>query len=328
MFGMSMSVGIDLGTANILVYVKNKGIVLCEPSVVAVDKDTEKILAIGAEARDMIGRTPGNIVAIRPLRDGVIADYEMTEAMIRHFLEKVVGRSFLFRPKVMICVPTGVNAVEKRAVQEAAEQAGAKKTELIEEPIAAALGAGIDISEPVGSMVVDIGGGTCDIAVISLGGIVCGESLRVAGDKFNSDIEFYIKKEYNLMIGERTSEKIKIEIGAAYPGARNKTVSVRGRDIVSGLPKVINVASDEIATALHDSVDSIVVCVKGVLERTPPELASDIMDHGIILTGGGAMLYGLADLIRKETNIPTMLADDPLNCVALGTGKAIESGKF
>ena len=328
MFGMSMSVGIDLGTANILVYVKNKGIVLCEPSVVAVDKDTEKILAIGAEARDMIGRTPGNIVAIRPLRDGVIADYEMTEAMIRHFLEKVVGRSFLFRPKVMICVPTGVNAVEKRAVQEAAEQAGAKKTELIEEPIAAALGAGIDISEPVGSMVVDIGGGTCDVAVISLGGIVCGESLRVAGDKFNSDIEFYIKKEYNLMIGERTSEKIKIEIGAAYPGARNKTVSVRGRDIVSGLPKVITVASDEIATALRDSVDSIVVCVKGVLERTPPELASDIMDHGIILTGGGAMFYGLADLICKETNIPTMLADDPLNCVALGTGKAIESGKF
>ncbi|MBR4382494.1 MAG: rod shape-determining protein MreB [Selenomonadaceae bacterium] len=325
---MSMSVGIDLGTANILVYVKGKGIVLHEPSVVAVDKDTDKILAIGEEARDMIGRTPGNIVAIRPLRDGVIADYEMTESMIRHFLEKVVGRSFLFRPKVMICVPTGVNAVEKRAVQEAAEQAGAKKTELIEEPIAAALGAGIDISEPVGSMVVDIGGGTCDVAVISLGGIVCGESLRVAGDKFDSDIEFYIKKEYNLMIGERTSEKIKIEIGAAYPGARNKTVSVRGRDIVSGLPKVVTVASDEIATALHDSVESIVICVKSVLERTPPELAADIMDHGIILTGGGSMLYGLADLIRKETNIPTLLADDPLNCVALGTGKAIESGKF
>ena len=328
MFGMSMSVGIDLGTANILIYVKGKGIVLREPSVVAVDKDTDKILAIGEDARDMIGRTPGNIVAIRPLRDGVIADYEMTESMIRHFLEKVVGRSFLFRPKVMICVPTGVNAVEKRAVQEAAEQAGAKKTELIEEPIAAALGAGIDISEPVGSMVVDIGGGTCDVAVISLGGIVCGESLRVAGDKFDSDIEFYIRKEYNLMIGERTSEKIKIEIGSAYPGARNKTVSVRGRDILSGLPKVITVASDEIATALHDSVESIAICVKSVLERTPPELAADIMDHGIVLTGGGAMLYGLADLIRKETNIPTLLADDPLNCVALGTGKALESGKF
>ena len=323
-----MSVGIDLGTANILVYVKGKGIVLREPSVVAVDKDTGKILAIGEEARDMIGRTPGNIEAIRPLRDGVIADYEMTESMIRHFLEKVIGRSFLFRPKVMICVPTGVNAVEKRAVQEAAEQAGAKKTELIEEPIAAALGAGLDISEPVGSMVVDIGGGTCDVAVISLGGIVCGESLRVAGDKFNSDIEFYIKKEYNLMIGERTSEKIKIEIGAAYPGARNKSMNVSGRDIVSGLPKVITVASDEIAAALHDSVESIAICVKSVLERTPPELAADIMDHGIVLTGGGSMLYGLADLIRKETNIPTLLADDPLNCVALGTGKAIESGKF
>ena len=322
-----MSVGIDLGTANILVYVKGKGIVLREPSVVAVDKDSDKILAIGAEARDMIGRTPGNIVAIRPLRDGVIADYEMTASMIRHFLEKVVGRSFLFRPRVMICVPTGVNAVEKRAVQEAAEQAGAKKTELIEEPIAAALGAGIDISEPVGSMVVDIGGGTCDVAVISLGGIVCGESLRVAGDKFDSDIEFFIKKEYNLMIGERTSEKIKVEVGAAYQGARNQTINVRGRDILSGLPKHITVSSDEIATALHDSVESIALCVKSVLERTPPELAADVMDHGIILTGGGAMLYGLANLIRKETNIPTMLADDPLSCVAIGTGKALESMK-
>ena len=327
MFGMSMSVGIDLGTANVLVYVKGKGIVLREPSVVAVDKDNDKILAIGQEAKDMIGRTPGNIVAIRPLKDGVIADYEMTESMIRHFLEKVIGRSFLFRPKVMICVPTGVNAVEKRAVQEAAEQAGAKRTELIEEPIAAALGAGIDISEPIGSMVIDIGGGTCDVAVISLGGIVVGESLRVAGDKFNSDIEFYIKKEYNLMIGERTAENIKIEIGSAYPGARSKSISVRGRDVVSGLPKNITVESDEIANALHDSVDSIVNCVKNVLEKTPPELASDIMDHGIVLTGGGAMLYGLANLIRKETNIPAMLADDPLSCVALGTGKAIECSK-
>ena len=326
-FGMSMSVGIDLGTANILVYVKGKGIVLREPSVVAVDKDTDKILAIGQEARDMIGRTPGNIVAIRPLRDGVIADYEMTESMIRHFLEKVIGRSFLFRPKVMICVPTGVNDVEKRAVQEAAEQAGAKRTELIEEPIAAALGAGIDISEPMGSMVVDIGGGTCDVAVISLGGIVCGESLRVAGDKFDSDIEFYIKKEYSLMIGERTAENIKVKVGAAYPGARKETISVRGRDVISGLPKVINVESDEIAGALHDSVEAIVTCVKNVLERTPPELAADIMDHGIVLTGGGAMLYGLADLIRKETNIPAMLADDPLSCVAIGTGKALEYGK-
>ena len=322
-----MCVGIDLGTANVLVYVKGKGIVLREPSVVAVDKDNDKILAIGEEAREMIGRTPGNIIAIRPLKDGVIADFDMTESMIRHFLEKVIGRSFLFRPKVMICVPTGVNAVERRAVQEAAEQAGAKRTELIEEPIAAALGAGIDISEPIGSMVVDIGGGTCDVAVISLGGIVVGESLRVAGDKFNSDIETYIKKEYNLMIGERTSEKIKIDVGAAYTGARNQSISVRGRDVVSGLPKNITITSDETAEALKDSVASVVRCVRNVLEKTPPELSADIMDHGIVLTGGGAMLYGLADLIRSETNIPTMLADDPLSCVAIGTGKAIEFSK-
>ena len=227
----------------------------------------------------------------------------------------------------MICIPTGINDVEKRAVQEAAEQAGSKRTELIEEPIAAALGAGIDISEPLGSMVVDIGGGTCDVAVISLGGIVCGESLRVAGDKFDSDIESYIKKEYNLMVGERTAENIKIKIGAAYPGARKEIMSVRGRDVVSGLPKNINVSSDEIAAALHDSVENIVMCVKSVLEKTPPELAADVMDHGIVLTGGGAMLYGLPDLIRSETNIPTMLADDPLSCVAIGTGKALEFNK-
>ena len=323
MFG-SMSVGIDLGTANILVYVKGKGIVLREPSVVSVDKDTESVLAIGEEAREMIGRTPGNIVAIRPLRDGVIADYDTTESMIRYFVEKVVGRSFIFRPKVMICIPTGVTVVEKRAVQEAAEQAGAKKTELIEEPIAAALGAGIDISEPVGSMVVDIGGGTSDIAVISLGGIVVSESLRIAGDRFDSDIEAYIKKQYNLMIGERTAENIKVTVGAAFPGSRSQKMNVRGRDILSGLPKNIEVGSDEIAEALKDSVDSIVLCVKRVLENTPPELAADVMDHGIVLTGGGAMLHGLAELIRKETNIPTSLADDPLSCVALGTGKAIE----
>lgn len=323
MFG-SMSVGIDLGTANILVYVKGRGIVLREPSVVAVDKDTDSVLAIGEEAREMIGRTPGNIVAIRPLRDGVIADYDMTEAMIRYFLEKVVGRSFIFRPRVMICIPTGVTVVEKRAVQEAAEQAGAKKTELIEEPIAAALGAGIDIAEPVGSMVVDIGGGTSDIAVISLGGIVVSESLRVAGDKFDSDIEAYIKRQYNLMIGERTAENIKVTVGAAFAGSRHQTMNVRGRDILSGLPKNIEVETDEIAGALKDSVDNIVLCVKRVLENTPPELAADVMDHGIVLTGGGAMLHGLAELIRRETNIPTSLADDPLSCVALGTGKALE----
>lgn len=327
MFGMSTSVGIDLGTANVLVYVKGKGIVLREPSVVAVDKDNDTILAIGAEAREMIGRTPGNIVAIKPLRDGVIADYDMTEAMIRHFLEKVVGRSFLFRPRVMICVPTGVTIVEKRAVQEAAEQAGAKTAELIEEPIAAALGAGIDIAEPVGSMVVDIGGGTCDIAVISLGGIVNGDSLKIAGNHFDKDIEAYIKKKYNLIIGERTAENIKTEIGAAFEGARNLKMEVRGRDGVTGLPKTIEVTTEDTVIALQDSVDKIVEKVRKVLENTPPELASDIIDRGIILTGGGAMLYGLAELIRKETDIPTSVADDPLSCVAIGTGRALEGFK-
>ena len=327
MFGMSTSVGIDLGTANVLVYVKGKGIILREPSVVAVDKENDEILAIGEEAREMIGRTPGNIVAIRPLKDGVIADYDMTEAMIRHFLEKVVGRSFLFRPRVMICVPTGVTVVEKRAVQEAAEQAGAKTAELIEEPIAAAIGAGIDIAEPIGSMVVDIGGGTCDIAVISLGGIVYGDSLKIAGTQFDSDIEFYIKKKYNLMIGERTSEKIKIEVGAAYSGARKLTMDVRGRDVVTGLPKNVTVTTEDVVEALKSSIEKIVVCVKKVLEGTPPELAADIMDRGIILTGGGAMLYGLDELIRRETDIPTYVADDPLSCVAIGTGKALELSK-
>ncbi len=327
MFGMSTSVGIDLGTANVLVYVKGKGIVLREPSVVTIDKENDSILAIGEEAREMIGRTPGNIVAIRPLRDGVIADYDMTEAMIRHFLEKVVGRSFLFRPRVMICVPTGVTVVEKRAVQEAAEQAGAKTAELIEEPIAAALGAGIDISEPVGSMVVDIGGGTCDIAVISLGGIVSGDSLRIAGNQFDSDIEEFIKKRHSLMIGERTAENIKTEIGAAYPDARREKMSVRGRDVVTGLPKTIEVTTDEIVEALSDSISKIISSVRKVLEGTPPELAADIIDRGIILTGGGAMLYGLDKLIQKETNIPASVADDPLSCVALGTGKALEESK-
>ena len=327
MFGMSTSVGIDLGTANVLVYVKGKGIVLREPSVVAVDKENDAILAIGEEAREMIGRTPGNIVAIKPLRDGVISDYDMTEAMIRHFLEKVVGRSFLFRPRVMICVPTGVTVVEKKAVQEAAEQAGAKTAELIEEPIAAALGAGIDIAEPIGSMVVDIGGGTCDVAVISLGGIVCGDSLRIAGNQFDKDIEAFIKKRHNLMIGERTAENIKTEIGAAYQEARNLNMSVRGRDVVTGLPKTVDVHTEDVVEALRDSVEKIVDSVKKVLEKTPPELAADIMDRGIILTGGGAMLYGLAELIRKETDIPTSVADDPLSCVAIGTGKALEGSK-
>ena len=327
MFGMSTSVGIDLGTANVLVYVKGKGIILREPSVVAINRNTEEVLAIGEEAREMIGRTPGNIVAIRPLRDGVISDYDMTESMIRYFLDKVVGRTFLFRPRVMVCVPSGITIVERRAVQEATEQAGAKKAELIEEPIAAALGAGVDISEPVGTMVIDIGGGTCDVAVISLGGIVNGESMRIAGNKLDNDIESFIKRKHNLMIGERTSENIKTTIGAAYSGARNLEMEVRGRDIVSGMPKNITVKTEEVVEAIQDSVSSIVDCVFRVLDATPPELSADIFDRGIILTGGGSLLYGLDELIRKKTSIPTVVADDPMSCVAIGTGKALEYNK-
>ncbi|MBR2215577.1 MAG: rod shape-determining protein [Selenomonadaceae bacterium] len=325
MFGMSMDIGIDLGTANVLVYVKGKGIVLREPSVVAVDRDTNRVLAIGEEAKRMIGRTPGNIVAIRPLRDGVIADYDITETMLRHFIEKVVGRSLVFRPRIMICIPSGVTMVEQRAVQEAAEQAGARQTQLIEEPLAAALGAGLDISEPCGSMVIDIGGGTTDIAVISLGGIVISDSLRVAGDRFDADITAYVKKEFNMMIGERTAENVKMGVGAAFPTARHETMDIRGRDLLSGLPKNITISTAQAAEAMEQSVERILDSVKKVLEDTPPELAADIMDRGIILTGGGAMLYGLDELIRRETQIPTALADDALSCVAIGTGKALDA---
>jgi rod shape-determining protein MreB len=325
MFGMNMDIGIDLGTANVLVYVKGKGIVLREPSVVAVDKDTNRVLAIGEEARRMIGRTPGNIVAIRPLREGVIADYDITETMLRHFIEKVVGRSFVFRPRIMICIPSGVTMVEQRAVQEAAEQAGARHTQLIEEPLAAALGAGLDIAEPYGSMVVDIGGGTTDIAVISLGGIVQSASLRIAGDRFDSDLIAYVKKEFNLMIGERTAEDIKVNVGAAFADARNEIMDIKGRDLLSGLPKTVQITTAQASEAMYQSVNSIVGCVKKVLEDTPPELAADIMDRGIVLTGGGAMLYGLDELIRRETQIPTALATDALSCVALGCGKALDA---
>ena len=327
MFWMSTSVGIDLGTANSLVYVKGKGIVLREPSVVAIDRNTDEVLAIGEDAQKMIGRTPGNIVAIRPLRDGVISNFSMTEAMVRYFLNKVAGKSFFFRPRVMVCVPTEITIVERRAIQEATEQAGAKKVDLIEEPIAAALGAGIDISEPVGSMVVDIGGGTCDVAVISLGGIVNGQSIRVAGNKFDTDIETSIKRNHSLMIGERTAENIKMTIGAAYSGARKLEMEIRGRDIVTGMPKNITVETEEIVKAVTESVSKIVGCIRKVLDVTPPELSADIFDRGIILTGGGALLYGLDELIRRETGIPTAIADDPLSCVAIGTGKALESGQ-
>ena len=322
---LSKDLGIDLGTTNVVVYAEGKGIVLREPSVVAVDKDTNQVLAIGEEARRMIGRTPGNIVAIRPLKEGVIADYDITESMLRHFIEKVVGHSFVFRPRIMICIPSGCTMVEQRAVQEAAEQAGARHTQLIEEPLAAALGAGLDIVEPCGSMVVDIGGGTTDIAVISLGGIVTSASLRIAGDKFDADIIAYVKREFNMMIGERTAEDIKMNIGAAFGEARSEEMDIRGRDMLTGLPKNLTITTAQAADAMNQSVTRIVDQVKKVLEETPPELSADIMDRGIILTGGGAMLYGLDELIRRETEIPTSLADDPLSCVALGCGKALDT---
>ncbi len=325
MFGMSMDIGVDLGTATVLVYIKGKGIVLREPSVVAIDRDTNRIIAIGEEARRMLGRTPGNIVAIRPLREGVIADYDTTESMLRHFIQKVAGRSMFFKPRIMVCVPSGVTTVEKRAVLEAAIQAGARKTYLIEEPLAAALGAGLVISEPCGSMVVDIGGGTTDVAVLSLGGIVVSESLRVGGDKFDEALVRYIKKEYNIMIGERTAEEIKVNVGTAYPAGRNESMEIRGRDLVSGLPKTMRIGSTETREALAEPISLIIECVKTVLEKTPPELAADIVDRGIVMTGGGSLLHGLDRLISQETGIPTYLADDPLSCVALGTGKALES---
>ena len=328
MFDLSESVGIDLGTANSLVYVKGKGIVLREPSVVAVDRNTDEVLAIGEEAQKMIGRTPGNILAIRPLKDGVISDFDMTEEMIRHFLIKVIGKTFIFRPHVMICIPAEVTDVQRRSVQSVAEQAGAKTVKLIEEPLAAAIGAGLPVGEPLGNMVVDIGGGTCDVAVISLGGIVTSESLRVAGNTFDSDIENHIKRVHRLMIGERTAENIKIQIGAAYEGARNLDMEVRGRDIITGMPKNITVKTEEMANAVSESVRKIIACIRRVLDKTPPELSADILDRGIVLTGGGSLLYGLNELIRRETGgIPVIIADDPLSCVAIGTGKALEGGK-
>jgi len=325
MFGMSTDIAVDLGTATVLIYIKGKGIVLCEPSVVALDRDTNQVLAIGEEARRMLGRTPGNILAIRPLREGVIADYTTTEIMLRHFIRKVIGKSFFFKPRVIVCVPSGVTTVEKRAVLEAAKQAGAGKTYLIEEPLAAALGAGLNIAEPCGSMVVDVGGGTTDVAILSLGGIVISNSLRVGGDRFDEALVRYVKREFNVLIGERTAEEIKIKIGTAFPGSRRDAMEIRGRDLVSGLPKTIRITSEQTCEALAEPVSMIVDCVKGVLEKTPPELAADIVDRGIVMTGGGALLHGLDKLLSQETGIPAYLADDPLSCVALGAGRALDS---
>ena len=319
-----MDIGIDLGTASILVYVKGKGVVLKEPSVVAFDRDTNRIKAIGEEARLMLGRTRGNIVAVRPLRQGVISDYTVTEKMLKYFISKAVGKQRFRKPLISICVPSGVTEVERKAVEDAAFQAGARDVKIIEEPIAAAIGAGIDIARPCGNMIVDIGGGTSDIAVISLGGTVVSTSIKIAGDDFDDAIVRYMRKKHNLLIGERTAEDIKIRIGSAYPRPEVETVDVRGRNLVTGLPKTITVTSKETEEALHDTTLQIVDAVHSVLEKTPPELAADIADRGIVLTGGGSLLYGLEELIESKTGITTMTAEEPMTAVAIGTGKYVE----
>ena len=319
-----MDIGIDLGTASILVYVKGRGVVLKEPSVVAFDRDTNRIMAIGEDARLMLGRTPGNIVAVRPLRQGVISDYSVTEKMLKYFIQKSVGKQRFRKPLISICVPSGVTEVERKAVEDAAFQAGARDVKIIEEPIAAAIGAGIDIAKPCGNMIVDIGGGTSDIAVISLGGTVVSTSIKIAGDDFDDAIVRYMRKKHNLLIGERTAEDIKIHIGSAYPRPEVETVDVRGRNLVSGLPKTVTVTSEETEEALRDATLQIVDAVHSVLEKTPPELAADIADRGIVLTGGGSLLYGLEELIESRTGITTMTAEEPMTAVAIGTGKYVE----
>ena len=321
---MAFDIGIDLGTASILVYVKGKGVVLKEPSVVAFDRDTNRIKAIGEEARLMLGRTPGNIVAVRPLRQGVISDYTVTEKMLKYFIQKAVGKQRFRKPLISICVPSQVTEVERKAVEDAAFQAGARDVKIIEEPIAAAIGAGIDIARPCGNMSVDIGGGTSDIAVISLGGTVVSASIKIAGDDFDDAIVRYMRKKHNLLIGERTAEDIKIRIGSAYPRPESVTVDVRGRNLVTGLPKTITVTSEETEEALKDTTSQIVEAVHSVLEKTPPELAADIADRGIVLTGGGSLLYGLEELIESKTGITTMTAEDPMTAVAIGTGRYVE----
>ncbi len=324
MFSLVPELGVDLGTANILVYQRGKGIVLREPSVVAISTHNKRVLAVGEEARLMIGRTPGNIVAIRPMSDGVIADYTTTQKMLEYLFAKVVGRKRMFKPRVLVCVPSQVTSVEERAVRQAALEAGASEAHTIEEPMAAAIGAGLPISNPGGNMVVDIGGGTTDIAVISLEGIVASESLRVAGNRMDEVIIRHVKANYSLMIGDRTAEEIKMKVGSAYPMEQELSLEVRGRDMVEGLPKTVTVSSVEIREALAEPVMAIVEKVKRVLEQTPPELAADIIERGIVLTGGGALLRGLDHLLTRHTNIPVNAAEDPLSCVAIGTGRALE----
>ncbi|MFC4410653.1 rod shape-determining protein [Chungangia koreensis] len=318
-------IGIDLGTANVLIHVKGKGIVLNEPSVVAIDKSTNRVLAVGEEARQMVGRTPGNIVAIRPLKDGVIADFDVTEAMLKHFINKLNVKGFLSKPKILICCPTNITSIEQKAIREAAEKSGGKKVYLEEEPKVAAIGAGMDIFQPSGNMVIDIGGGTTDVAILSMGDIVTSESIKVAGDLFDHDILQYIKKKHKLLIGDRTAEDIKIKIGSVFRNGRKEEMDIRGRDMVTGLPRTITITSEEVEEALSEPIALIVQATKNVLERTPPELSADIIDRGIILTGGGALLHGLDQLLIDELKVPVFVAEEPMDCVAKGTGLMLEN---
>ena len=320
----SKDMGVDLGTANTLVYVKGQGIVLCEPSVVAMQKGTETPLAVGNEAKRMLGRTPGSVVAIRPLHDGVIADFEITETMLRYFIAKVHNRRTLVRPRIVVAIPSGITEVEKRAVKDSAEHAGAREVYLIEEPMAAAIGVGLPVEEPAGNIIIDIGGGTTEVAVISLAGIVCSKSIRVGGDEMDDAIIQYLKRAYNLMVGERTSEDVKIKIGSAYPLTEEITMEIKGRDLVAGLPKTITITSEEIRESLSEPIAGIVEAVKVTLEQTPPELSSDIVDRGLIMAGGGALLRGIDKLIAEETNLPVHIAEDPLTAVVIGAGKVLD----
>lgn len=318
-------IGIDLGTANVLIYIKGQGVVLNEPSVVAIDSDTKRPLAVGTEAREMLGRTPGKVKAIKPMKDGVIADFETTGIMLNYFIKKVNGKSFFQRPRILICCPSNITQVEKNAIKEAAERTGARKVFLEEEPKVAAIGAGMDISKPSGNMVIDIGGGTTDIAILSLGGIVESASIRIAGNAFDSDIIKYIKDKYKLLVGERTAEEIKITIGTVYPGSRNEKMEVRGRDLVTGLPHTITLTSEEVEEALRESLYTIIHAAKGILEQTPPELSADIIDKGIVLTGGGSLIDGFSQVLAQELKVPVFNAESPLTCVAEGTGIMLDN---
>lgn len=318
-------IGIDLGTANVLVHVKGKGIVLNEPSVVAIDKQNNKVLAVGEEAANMVGRTPGNIIAMRPMKDGVIADFDVTEAMLSHFISKLNVKGVFSKPRILVCCPTNITSVEQKAIREAVEKAGGKKVYLEEEPKVAAVGAGMDIFQPSGNMVIDIGGGTSDVAVLSMGDIVTSESINIAGDTFDHEIIHYIKRSHKLLIGERTAETIKVEVSTVFPGARDESLEIRGRDMVTGLPRTITITSAEIEEALQESASVIVQAAKNILEQTPPELSADIIDRGVFLTGGGALLHGLDQLLAEELKVPVFISEDPLDCVAIGTGVLLEN---